>query len=74
MRTHLCDEETWSSFPDSQFTTTEQVATNVLRLVEDESLTGKVLEISKGNWYYRDPAEFCDQAQEKIMGAAGESF
>ena len=73
VHTNLCDEETWKAFPSSQFTTTADIVNTVARLLDDPSITGKAVEISKDKWYYRDQHEFCDETQRKIMGAAGSS-
>jgi short-subunit dehydrogenase len=73
VRTGLCDEETWKMFPDDQFTTTANIVDNIWRILQDESLTGKAVEISKDKYYYRDQHDFCDEAQRKCMGAAGEA-
>ena len=74
VQTNLCSEDTWSNFPQQQFTTTAQIVDSVARLLDDSSITGKAVEISKDNWYYREQHEFCDEAQKRVMGAAQSSF
>jgi NAD(P)-dependent dehydrogenase (short-subunit alcohol dehydrogenase family) len=73
VQTNLCDEDTWKMFPKDQFTSTSNIVDTVARLLDDPSITGKAVEISKDKWYYRDQHEFCDEAQARVMGAAGES-
>ena len=73
VRTNLVDDEAWKAFPADQFTTTENVVDVVARILNDESIVGKAVEISKDKWYYRDQHEFCDEAQAQTMGVAGQA-
>ena len=73
MRTGLCDEDTWKMFPDDQFTTVQNIVDNVWRVLNDANITGKAVEISKDKYYEREQHEFCDEAQRRCMGAAGDA-
>lgn len=74
VRTNLCSGDVWDMFPADQFTTIDNIVDTVVKLLEDPSLTGKAAEISMGNVYYREQADFCDKQMRAIMGAAGEAF
>jgi short-subunit dehydrogenase len=73
VRTNLCNSDTWDSFPQDNFTTTQDIVNAVINALEDPTLTGKAIEISKKNIFYREQHEFCDAAQEATMGAAESS-
>ncbi|KAF2101756.1 NAD(P)-binding protein [Rhizodiscina lignyota] len=72
VRTNLCDEETWNAFPAEQFTKTSDIVSAIEKILKDESITGKAVEISKDKIYFREQHEFCDEAQRQTMGAAGD--
>jgi hypothetical protein len=46
----------------------------VVKILEDTSIVGKAVEISKTKTYHREQHEYCDEAQEKTMSAAASSF
>ncbi|CAK7225966.1 hypothetical protein SBRCBS47491_006067 [Sporothrix bragantina] len=70
VRTNLCDEETWKGFPSEQFTTVENIAAAIQKILDDETIVGKAVEVSQGNIYYREQHEYCDEVQAITMGAA----
>jgi hypothetical protein len=57
-----------------QFTTTDDIVRAVVKILEDKSIVGKAVEVSKDKTYHREQHEYCDEAQEKTMGAAQTSF
>jgi hypothetical protein len=67
-------------FPDirfsdaDQFTTVDDIVQAVVKILEDTSIVGKAVEVSKGKTYHREQHEYCDEAQEKTMGSALTSF
>jgi NAD(P)-dependent dehydrogenase (short-subunit alcohol dehydrogenase family) len=70
VRTNLCDEDTWNGFDSDNFTTVKNIVDNVVRVLEDPTITGEAVEISKDKYYYRDQHDFCDEQQARTMGAA----
>lgn len=71
VRTNLIPS--WDSFPDEQFTTMDNIVSAVVGILDDPTLTGKAVEISQGEVYYREQHDFCDAEMKQVMGAAGES-
>jgi hypothetical protein len=71
---HPCNLSDSKFSPSDQFTTTDDIVSAVVKILSDTSVVGKAVEISKTKTYHREQHEYCDDAQEKTMGAAASSF
>ncbi|KAF2652694.1 NAD(P)-binding protein [Lophiostoma macrostomum CBS 122681] len=71
VQTNLCDEETWKAFPSERFTKTSDIVNAVQMILDDESMNGQAVEISKDKTYFREELDFCDENQRATMSAAG---
>lgn len=71
VRTPFMSEEGWSAFPDSMFTTLDNIVGGVEKLMDDPEASGVALEISQGNYYPRKQHDWSDEAQKQICTAAG---
>lgn len=80
--TNLVDKEGWANFPQELFTPVEMISQTTLKLVDGVDmidangnkvpahlLFGKAVEINRGNFYFRDQVEYCDDAMRKIIEA-----
>lgn len=72
VQTNLCDAETWSTFDQTKFTPLSAIVDTVMRVLEDETIVGQAIEISKDKIYNRQQHEYCDENQRSIMSSAGE--
>jgi NAD(P)-dependent dehydrogenase (short-subunit alcohol dehydrogenase family) len=70
MRTSLLSEEEWGAFADADWTPIEKVVEVVEMLLDEkENHWGKAVEISGSNHYFREQADYCDEAMRKVMEA-----
>ncbi|EXJ78176.1 hypothetical protein A1O3_09337 [Capronia epimyces CBS 606.96] len=71
VKTPFMSEEGWAAFPESMFTTLDNIVGGVNKLLDDPDASGVALEISQGNYYPRPQHEWSDEAQKLICTAAG---
>lgn len=80
--TNLVDKDGWANFPQDLFTPIEMISAVVLKIVEGVDMVdangnnvpgnmvyGKAVEISGGNYYFRNQHEYCDDAMRKVIEA-----
>jgi len=70
VKTNFVDKDTWKFFPEGHFTTLDNIAEGVYGIIEDESMVGQAIEISKDKTYRRKQLEYCDDSQKATMEAA----
>lgn len=71
VKTPFMSAEGWSAFPDSIFTTLDNIVGGVAQLMDDPNASGIALEISKSNYYPRPQHEWSDETQKVTCTAAG---
>lgn len=67
VRTTLHSTTIWDQFPQSDFTTIEQIVRTVLDLIADVTATGRAMEISSGETFNRKQHDYCNETMRKVM-------
>lgn len=82
VKTNLLNSEEWTTFPEDYFTPISTIANTVEMLVNGGDMTdangrtfkdgknyGLAVECNGKNIYFRDQAEYCDEAMMKVIEA-----
>lgn len=67
VRTNLISKAEWDRFPQQGFVPIENVVKVVQMLTNDESLSGKAVELIRDQWKFREAPEFDDEDMKKVM-------
>lgn len=70
VRTNLMSQEGWDVFPAHLFTGVEEVATAVKVLIDDQSSSGRMMEIVGKKVYPRKQHEYSDSTTEMLLEGA----
>ncbi|KAG9246354.1 hypothetical protein BJ878DRAFT_293707 [Calycina marina] len=70
MKTALLSEKEWQTFGETEWTPIEKVVEVVEMLIDEkDNHWGKTVEISGGDHFFREQAEYCNASMRKVMEA-----